>query len=65
MKIAEIKELTTGELQERLVALMAEYDQKRIDHSVSSLENPSELKNLRRTIARINTILAQRSINND
>ncbi|MDY6122361.1 MAG: 50S ribosomal protein L29 [Porphyromonas sp.] len=65
MKIAEIRELTTSELQERLAAVSAEYDQMRINHSVSPLDNPTQLTTLRRTIARMKTILAERNNNND
>ena len=35
MKLAEIKALTTPELQERVVAEEAAYDKKRIDHAVT------------------------------
>ncbi|GAD05003.1 50S ribosomal protein L29 [Porphyromonas crevioricanis] len=65
MKIAEIKELSTSELQERLAAVSAEYNQMRINHSVSPLDNPAQLTKLRRTIARMKTVLTERNNNND
>lgn len=64
MKIAEIRELSTKELLERLDAEVVSYDQKRINHSISPMENPSQLKEQRKTIARIKTELRQRELNN-
>ena len=52
MKIAEIKEMTTNDLVERVEAETANYDQMVINHSISPLENPAQIKQLRRTIAR-------------
>jgi large subunit ribosomal protein L29 len=64
MKIAEIRELSTKELRERLVADVAAYNQKKITHSVSPLDNPLSIKHLRRSIARMHTELRQRELTN-
>lgn len=64
MKIAEIKELTTVELKERIDAEILALEQKKIGHSISPLEKPSQLKQQRRTIARMKTELRLREINN-
>ncbi len=64
MKIAEIRELSTQELLERVDAEMAAYAQKRINHSISPMENPSQLKQQRKLIARMKTELRQRELNN-
>lgn len=64
MKIAEIRELSTKELQERIDAEVAAYDQKLINHSVSPMDNPAEIKQQRRLIARMKTELRQRELNN-
>lgn len=64
MKIAEIRELSTNELLERVDAEVAAYDMKVIGHSISPVENPAEIKEHRRTIARIKTELRQRELNN-
>ena len=64
MKIAEIKEMTTSDLVEREEAETANYDQMVINHSISPLENPAQIKQLRRTIARMKTELRQRELNN-
>ena len=55
MKIAEIKEMTTNDLVERVEAETANYNQMVINHSISPLENPAQIKQLRRTIARMKT----------
>ena len=64
MKIAEIRELSTQELLERADAEVAAYAQKRINHSISPMENPSQLKQQRKLIARMKTELRQRELNN-
>ena len=64
MKIAEIKEMTTSDLVERVEAETPNYDQVVINHSISPLENPAQIKQLRRTIARMKTELRQRELNN-
>ncbi len=66
MKIAEVKGLSTKELKEKVDAEAASLNQMRINHSVSPLDNPAQIKQLRRTIARLKTELHQREqqINN-
>ena len=64
MKIAEIRELSTQKLLERVDAEVAAYAQKRINHSISPMENPSQLKQQRKLIARMKTELRQRELNN-
>ena len=63
MKIAEIKDLTTPELKERLDVELKAYEQKKINHNISPLDNPSSITRARRQIARIKTELRWREIN--
>ena len=63
MKIAEIKELATKELQERIEADVTRYAQMKLNHAISPLENPVQLKNLRRDIARTKGELRSRELN--
>ncbi|MBR6017322.1 MAG: 50S ribosomal protein L29 [Paludibacteraceae bacterium] len=63
MKTAEIKELKTAELQERLEAEKASLTQMKLNHSISPLDNPLQIKVARRNIARIATELRAREIN--
>ena len=64
MKIAEIKEMTTNDLVERIEAEVANLNQMVLNHSISPLDNPAQIKNLRRTIARMKTVLRERQLNN-
>ena len=63
MKIAEIKDLTTPELKERLEVEVKTYEQKKINHSISPLDNPSSITRSRKQIARMKTELRWREIN--
>ena len=63
MKIAEIREIQTAELAERVETEIANYNQMVLNHSISPLENPAQIKKLRRTIARMKTELRQREFN--
>lgn len=62
MKIAEIKNIETKELVEKLEAAVDALN-KKINHNVTPLENPSEIKVARRDIARMKTELRQRELN--
>ena len=64
MKIAEIKEMSTSDLVERVEAEVVNYNQMVINHSISPLENPALIKQLRRTIARMKTEARERELNN-
>jgi large subunit ribosomal protein L29 len=63
MKTAEIKELTTAEIQERLAAEKEALNRLKLNHSISPLENPLQIKVARRNIARLATELRAREIN--
>ena len=63
MKIAEIREIATNELAERTEAEVANYNQMVLNHSISPLDNPAQIKKLRRTIARMKAELRQRELN--
>ena len=63
MKIAEIREIATNELVERIQTEEANYNQMVLNHSISPLDNPAQIKQLRRTIARMKTELRQRELN--
>ena len=63
MKIAEIREIATNELAERIQTEEANYNHMVLNHSISPLDNPAQIKQLRRTIARMKTELRQRELN--
>ena len=63
MKIREIKELNNKEIQERMDAEKEHLVRLKLNHSISPLDNPLQIKEVRRTIARLATELRQREIN--
>jgi len=65
MDTAEIKGLTTKEIIERIENEQNFLGRQRMNHAVSPLDNPSKLKESRRTIARLKTILHQRQMNEE
>ncbi len=64
MKIAEVRELPTNDLKERIEAEVVNYKQLVLNHAISPLDNPARIKQLRRTIARMKTELRQRELTN-
>ena len=63
MKTREIKELTDKEIQERLDTENNNLARLKMNHASSPLDNPLQIKDVRRTIARFATELRQREIN--
>lgn len=62
MKTSEIVELTLDELNDKLLVETDSYDKLRMSHTVSSLENPMQLRQKRRTLARLKTELRKREL---
>jgi len=60
MKQSEVKNLTDVELQEEIEKATNAYSELKMTHAVSPLENPSQLKKTRKTIARLKTELSKR-----
>ena len=61
MKQKEIKILTDDELIDKLDSLTGSLYETKVTHAVSPLENPLQVRNLRRTIARLKTEISKRS----
>ena len=64
MKIAEIREMSTNDLVERIEAEVANYKQMVLNHSISPLDNPAQIRQLRRTVARMKTESRVTELNN-
>jgi large subunit ribosomal protein L29 len=62
MKQSEIKEASTAELQERLVDSKKVFSELKMAHAITPLENPIQLRNHRRVVARIATELNKRVV---
>ena len=63
MKMSESKDLETKDWAERIATEVGKYNQMKLNHSISPMENPSEIKMARRDIARLKTELRQRELN--
>ena len=62
MKQSEIKELSTAELLEKLSDTKKTYVDLKMTHAISPLENPIQLRSVRRTVARLATELTNREV---
>ncbi|HLU51111.1 MAG TPA: 50S ribosomal protein L29 [Flavobacteriaceae bacterium] len=62
MKQSEIIKASVEALQEKLTDLEKAYTDMRMTHAVSPLENPVQLRERRRVIARIKTELTKRQV---
>jgi large subunit ribosomal protein L29 len=62
MKQEVIKELSTADIIERLEEEQKHLIRLRINHAVSPLENPHQISENRKTIARLKTELRHREI---
>ena len=62
MKTREIKELSVKELQERLDNDKAILSRLKLNHTISPLDNPMEIRAMRKQIARVATELKLREI---
>ena len=62
MKIDKIKEMSSPELEKELSELKTELFKLRFSLATNGLENPMKIKEVRKDIARINTILRQREL---
>ena len=64
MKTSEIKELTTAEITEKIVNGNEELVRMCLNHSVNPLDNPKKIRFARKNIARLNTEIRKRQIEN-
>ena len=62
MKTAEIKELTTAEIAERIDNAKEELVRMRLNHAVNQLDNPMKIRFARKNIARLMTELHKRQL---
>ena len=60
MKTSEIRELSVKEIEERLDNEKLFLVKQKLNHAISPLDNPMKIKESRRNIARLKTILLQK-----
>ena len=59
MKASEIRELDLQELNQKVIDLKQELFNLRFQHQVGQLENPQRLKQTKRDIARLYTVIRE------
>jgi len=62
MKQSVIREMSTGEIKERLEEEKKQLTKLKLNHSVSPLENPLKIQVYRKTVARMLTELRKRAV---
>ncbi len=62
MKAKELHELTVDELNTKLKELSEELFNLRFRHAIGQLENPASLKNVKKDIAKVKTILREKEL---
>ncbi len=62
MKINKIREMSSPELEKELGELKTELFKLKFSLATNGLDNPMKIKEVRRDIAKINTVLTERKI---
>jgi len=62
MKVSEIREMSQEELQKELAELKSELFKLRFQLVTNQLENPMKLRDVKKSIARVKTVLREREI---
>ena len=62
MKINKIREMSSPELEKELGELKSELFKLRFSLATNGLDNPNKIKEVKRDIAKINTILTERKM---
>lgn len=62
MKQSEIKDLSAAQLQENLSQAKKTYADLKLAHAISPIENPLQIRSLRRSVARLATELTKREL---
>ncbi len=65
MKTSEIKELANKEIIEKILLEKETLVRMKMNHVINPLDNPMKIKETRRNIARLKTILRARELNNN
>ncbi len=62
LKIKDIRELSSKELEGKIVEAKKELFDLRMKQSTGTLEKPSKINELRKTVARMKTVLREREL---
>ena len=64
MKATELREMTDVELNKQLKDLKAELFNLRFQHTIHQLDNPMRIEAVKKDIARVMTVLAEKNAKN-
>ena len=64
MKATELREMTDVELNKQLKDLTAELFNLRFQHAINQLDNPIRIEAVKKDIARVMTVLAEKNAKN-
>ena len=64
MKANELRDMTDVELNKKLKDLKAELFNLRFQHAINQLENPLRIETVKKDIARVMTIMAEKNAKN-
>ncbi|HIX94782.1 MAG TPA: 50S ribosomal protein L29 [Candidatus Gemmiger avistercoris] len=64
MKATELREMTDVELNKQLKDLKAELFNLRFQHAINQLDNPIRIDTVKKDIARVMTVLAEKNAKN-
>lgn len=64
MKATELREMTDVELNKQLKDLKAELFNLRFQHTIHQLDNPIRIESVKKDIARVMTVLAEKNAKN-
>jgi large subunit ribosomal protein L29 len=65
MKVSELREMAADDLQSQLEELLKEQFNLRMQQGVGQLSRPSQMKAVRRDIARIKTVMTEQKAGGD
>ncbi len=60
MKAADIRELSVEDIKAKLEEEKSNYEKLKLSHKMAQIENPIQLRTMRRNIARLNTVLTNK-----
>ena len=62
MKVKEIRDMSVGELDQKVASLTEELFNLRFQHATGQLENPMRIREVKKSIARIKTIQREQEL---
>ena len=65
MKVKEIRDMSAGELNQKVASLKEELFNLRFQHATGQLENPMRIREVKKSIARIKTIQREQELKSD